>query len=523
MLGSVKTIKMLGLQGVVEKHILGLREEELNKEKRVRWIMSMHNASANALGMFAPVITIILFAIITMANDTTLDTKTAFPTIAVLALVTHPANMVMTIILQAIAAYASFEKIEDYIKSQKAPAISRSPRPAQLAEGTEVSMQNLIVKWTPEQGNPTLEDVNLELSRGKVIACLGPVGAGKSTLARAILGEVPLAKGTIRYRTESIAYCSQVPWLPNRTIKQVICGSLARYDVGNEWYRAVLKACCLDEDLAAVPDGDETVVGVDGMSLSGGQRQRVALARAVFHRCKMVVLDDPFSALVSASYTNNGPLVFQDFNLEVAAGQLKIRIYVKLLCISSGKRLLSQSRRIHSTYPTHLCALTLTRRVHALISVLQMLGLWSHLSSSPSNSCPGSEHPVIDETSPLLANTNITTTPSPNSPHHPVLDTPLSHLPTPSTSHLQLLSLCRAIIKARAAQAAADEECRDTRDMAGGPDLISYSSLAPNFCHLDIVQPIILLVDITASLDEKTEQKVLEMIKDEFVDNKYTF
>ncbi|KAK1782720.1 hypothetical protein QBC45DRAFT_389276 [Copromyces sp. CBS 386.78] len=87
---------MLGLQGVVEKHILGLREEELNKGKRVRWIMSMHNASANALGMFAPVITIILFAIITMANGTTLDTKTAFPTIAVLALVTHSANMVMT-------------------------------------------------------------------------------------------------------------------------------------------------------------------------------------------------------------------------------------------------------------------------------------------------------------------------------------------------------------------------------------------------------------------------------------------
>ena len=222
----------------------------------------------------------------------------------------------MTIVPQAIAAYASFDKIEDYVKSQKAPAISRSSRPSQLDEGVEVSIQDLTVKWTPE-GSPTLKDVNLELSRGQVVACLGPVGAGKSTLAKAILGEVPLSKGTITYRTECIAYCSQVPWLPNRTIKQVICGAMAKYFVDNNWYQAVLKACCLDQDLAALPDGAETVVGVDGMNLSGGQRQRVvrdipreetytilanscelqALARAIFHRCKMVVLDDPFSAL----------------------------------------------------------------------------------------------------------------------------------------------------------------------------------------------------------------------------------
>lgn len=300
-LGSIKTIKIQGLQDVVEKYILGLREEELNKAKRVRWIMAVYNASANALGMFAPVITIVLFAIISMANGTTLDTKTAFPTIAVLALVTHSANMVMTIIPQAIAAYASFDRIEDYIKSQKAPTISCSPRPQQLDEGVEVSIRDLTVNWTPESNNnsnPTLEDINLELSWSQVVACLGPVGAGKSTLARAILGEVPVSQGTVEYRTERIAYYSQTLWLPNKTIKQGICGAMASYaGVGDEWYRTVIRECCLGQDLAVLPDGDETAVGVDGMNLSGRQRQRVALARAVYHRCKMVVLDNPFSAL----------------------------------------------------------------------------------------------------------------------------------------------------------------------------------------------------------------------------------
>lgn len=228
--------------------------------------------------MFAPVITIVLFAIIAMANGTTLDTKTAFPTIAVLALVTHSANMVMTIAPQAIAAYASFDRIEDYIKSIK--AVSRSPRPGQLAEGIEVSIRGLTVKWTPKQSNPTLEDVNLELPRGKVVACLGPVGSGKTSLARAILGEVPLGKGTVTYATDRIAYCSQVPWLPNRTMKQVIRGSMTIYgDIDHHWYLAVVRACCLDQDLAVLPDGDETMVGVDGMNLSGGQRQRVVRTR----------------------------------------------------------------------------------------------------------------------------------------------------------------------------------------------------------------------------------------------------
>lgn len=188
--------------------------------------------------------------------------------------------MVMTIIPQAIAAYASFDRIEEYIKSQKAPIISRSSRPQQLDEGVEVSIRDLTVDWTPgsndNNSNPTLGDINLELSRGQVVACLGPVGAGKSTLARAILGEVPLMKGTVKYRTERIAYYSQTPWLPNKTIKQVICGAMASYaGVGDEWYQTVIRACCLDQDLAALPDGGETMVGVDGMNLSGGQRQRV--------------------------------------------------------------------------------------------------------------------------------------------------------------------------------------------------------------------------------------------------------
>ncbi|CCC09186.1 hypothetical protein SMACR_04945 [Sordaria macrospora] len=736
----------------------------------------------NALSMFAPVITIVLFTIIAMANGTALDIKTAFPTIAVLALVTHSANMVMTIVPQAIAACASFDKIEDYIKSQKAPAISHSPRPAQLAEGSEVSIQGLTVQWTPE-GSPTLKDINLELLRGQVVACLGPVGAGKSTLARAILGKVPLIKGTIRHRTESIAYCAQVPWLPNRTIRQVICGSMVKYNVGNEWYRAVIRSCCLDQDLAVLPDGDQTVAGADGMNLSGGQRQRVALARAVFHRCNMVVLDDPFSALdgkTGDQVAQNllGPKgVFRQLNAAVFwitssryyffnAGPLNILLMVTctasysffitfpqywvkwwmqndelntaskrgtvfyalgyallylMAWISTNSTMLSTVFRIAPTSGLALHRTLLRTIMHApllyfstadtgvllnyfsqdiqlvdktlesapimavtlpicavivygiqkvylctsrqlrllelesraavnsslletvqgietirafswqtesvlenvhvvdlsqrafyillclqrwlnvvldlliagvaistiflavslkgtvtggqvgvalsviiaanatLLSLVQSwtnseisLGAISRLKSVEKDtpeelasiSLPGSiDRPFTGWPSPYPYHNNpklirfegISASNTSNGPlvfqdfnlevaaGHPRY----SPLPPPalSTGHLQLLSLARAIIKARrmrvAAQAASDQEYGDRRDMTGGPDPISYCSSAPGFRHPNIVQPIILLDEITASLDEKTERKVLEVIRKEWVENKY--
>ncbi|KND89223.1 ATP-binding cassette transporter abc1 [Tolypocladium ophioglossoides CBS 100239] len=63
------------------------------------------------------------------------------------------------------------------------------------------------------------------------------------------------------------------------------------------WYRKVLWACALEEDLAQLEDGDQSLVGSAGTALSGGQKQRVALARAVYARAPVVLLDDVFSAL----------------------------------------------------------------------------------------------------------------------------------------------------------------------------------------------------------------------------------
>ena len=89
--------------------------------------------------------------------------------------------------------------------------------------------------------------------------------------------------------SESVAYCSQSPWLLGTTLKEnVLFGS--RYD--ERRYRAVVKACALEPDLKMLEYGDETEVGEKGTSLSGGQKARIALARALYSSAKHVLIDD---------------------------------------------------------------------------------------------------------------------------------------------------------------------------------------------------------------------------------------
>ncbi|KAM7206614.1 P-loop containing nucleoside triphosphate hydrolase protein [Rhypophila sp. PSN 637] len=307
-LSSAKTVKMLGMQDAVQQQILELRQDELDKAARVRWIRVVYNASANALGMFAPVITIVVFAIVASFKGEPLNPETAFPTIAILALVTHSANMVMTIIPKAVAAYPSFERIQAYL--QNGPAVLTPDLDHEDTNREQrtsaILVKSLDVSWS--NGQTALPSINIDIPKGTIVACSGPVGSGKTTLARAILGEkFPSLSGIVETFSIGgrIAYCAQTAWLPNRTIREVIHGpgteakSLGYVDDGQDtaWYQTVVQACCLDEDLALLPDGDGTVVGDGGMNLSGGQRQRVALARAVFQRCEIAVLDDVFSAL----------------------------------------------------------------------------------------------------------------------------------------------------------------------------------------------------------------------------------
>ncbi|CAN8101311.1 unnamed protein product [Discula destructiva] len=300
MLGAMKNIKMLGMQETVANHVEDLRRQEMDAAKGVRWLMVAYNASANALGMFAPVLTIVLYAILAGLHGEPLDVETAFTTIAILAMITHPANMVMTFVPRAVVSFASFERIQAYLVGEHSvigPVLvknSRSSDDAEPAASVAVGFQNATIAALTTS-EPVLRDVTFEVPQGSIAVLTGPVGSGKTTLARALLGEMQILSGSVSTTSTHIAYCAQTAWLPDRAIKDIILGPDSHHD--DAWYQTTIHACSLTADLAILPEGDQTRVGSNGMNLSGGQQQRVALARAVYSRCSILVLDDSFSAL----------------------------------------------------------------------------------------------------------------------------------------------------------------------------------------------------------------------------------
>lgn len=122
---------------------------------------------------------------------------------------------------------------------------------------------------------PALTDINMQLQLSTITMLTGPVGSGKSTLMRAMLGEATLDSGDIFVSVKDMGYCSQVPWILNVSILQSICGLDRGSTIDEDWYRTVMHASALDQDMLQLADGDQSVPGSRGLTLSGGQKQRV--------------------------------------------------------------------------------------------------------------------------------------------------------------------------------------------------------------------------------------------------------
>lgn len=145
-----------------------------------------------------------------------------------------------------------------------------------------------------KDGRQVLKDVLIHCEPQTTTMVTGPAGCGKSELLKAMLGETQMFEGRIIADKKSICYCAQTPYLRNVSIQENIVRNSVFSDL---WYEAVLRACGLLEDLAQLPDGDQTLAGVGGCNLSGGQKQRVALACAIFANKPILALDSIFTAL----------------------------------------------------------------------------------------------------------------------------------------------------------------------------------------------------------------------------------
>ncbi|KYN12022.1 hypothetical protein ALC57_15817, partial [Trachymyrmex cornetzi] len=156
-----------------------------------------------------------------------------------------------------------------------------------------ISIKNGSAKWQDYERENTLHNININVRPNELIAIVGQVGAGKSSLMNVILKELRLHKGFIQIN-DKIAYASQEPWLFAGSVRQNI---LFGRNMEQVRYNHVIEVCQLKRDFSLLPYGDKTIIGERGISLSGGQRARINLARAVYADADIYLMDDPLSAV----------------------------------------------------------------------------------------------------------------------------------------------------------------------------------------------------------------------------------
>jgi ABC-type multidrug transport system fused ATPase/permease subunit len=191
----------------------------------------------------------------------------------------------------------SWNRIKDYLTEYK----QDEKKVFTMEKNTSLNVDNLFFRYPGTEDN-IIDNITFEGSQGQLIGITGPVACGKSTLGMAFLGLYPYG-GSIMIngrelkdysqheRSELISYLGHKPQLLSDTIyNNITLGNNKEVD-------EVLKDVCFDQDLSEMSDGQNTRVGNGGIRLSGGQQGRIALARTLLSKNKIIILDDPFSAV----------------------------------------------------------------------------------------------------------------------------------------------------------------------------------------------------------------------------------
>uniref|UniRef100_A0A672T498 ABC-type glutathione-S-conjugate transporter n=1 Tax=Sinocyclocheilus grahami TaxID=75366 RepID=A0A672T498_SINGR len=291
-LNGIKILKFYAWEKAFLEQVLGYREKELKTLKKSQILYSVSIASFNSSSFL---IAFAMFGVYVLIDDkNVLDAQKIFVSMALINILKTPLSQLPFAMSTTMQALVSLKRLGKFLCQDELKPDNVTRESFKSGERSLVDKHycNGTFSWSKD-GPPCLKRISVRVPCGSLVAVVGHVGSGKSSLLSAMLGETEKRSGAVSVKGSS-AYVPQQAWIQNASLQDNI---LFGREKKESWYQRVLEACALLPDLDNLPAGDTTEIGEKGLNLSGGQKQRVSLARAVYRKADVYLLDDPLSAV----------------------------------------------------------------------------------------------------------------------------------------------------------------------------------------------------------------------------------
>ncbi|XP_065177457.1 ATP-binding cassette sub-family C member 4-like [Sycon ciliatum] len=329
---GMQLIKMYVWEKPFRASIESIRKKEISTVKK-RHVLFGLNAIIHEIGII--LMAFLMFTTYAYVGDTPLTAGQAFQTLSFLQIMRVQVLLLLVFAINLTAeSSVAIKRVQNFLVLSETNTVHSSSANERQREDSSVflagpdrepsselhfednispaehvvSVQDLHASWgqvdDSDSNSPfQLSNINLTVDKGELVAVVGTIGAGKTSLLMSVLGELHITSGHCTVHGD-IGYAAQIPWVFSGTIRENI---LFGRELEVDRYEAVLESCGLDEDMGAMDHGDLTLVGERGVKLSGGQKARIGLARALYQDASAYLLDDPLSAVDVAV----GQLIFE--------------------------------------------------------------------------------------------------------------------------------------------------------------------------------------------------------------------
>ncbi|XP_042350397.1 ATP-binding cassette sub-family C member 4-like [Plectropomus leopardus] len=288
-ISGIRVIKMYGWEKPFAALVNEVRRMEISKVMKSSYLRGLNMASFFVASKIIVFITVCVYVL----SGNQLSASKVFMAVTLYGAVRLTITLFFPYAIEKLSeALISIRRIQNFLLLDEV-APQHLGLPVAEKRDCMVKIQDLICYWDKMLEAPTLQNLSFTVRPEQLLAVIGPVGAGKSSLLNAILGELSQESGLVKVKGE-LTYTSQQPWILPGTIRSNI---LFGKELNPQKYDRVLRACALKRDMELLPGGDLAMVGDRGSNLSGGQKARVSLARAAYQDADIYLLDDPLSAV----------------------------------------------------------------------------------------------------------------------------------------------------------------------------------------------------------------------------------